>query len=239
MKRKIVILSILPIFFIGCSQKLAEPSIKMSEPKYAQKLGNKEVEQIDNEGSLFGKGYNPLFSDIKAMKVNDIVIVNISEQAQSTSDRSKKVEKDGALNLGGGLVQPADGKNTNTALTSLAAKINGLTGIGFKSTSNSNFTGSGSQAITENFQTTIASRIVRVLSNGNYFIEGSREILINGEKQLVRITGVIRPYDIGSDNSINSRFISDAKIFYSTDGDLKNVTERGWGAKALDNIWPF
>lgn len=51
------------------------------------------------------------------------------------------------------------------------------------------------------------------MSNGNYFIEGSRELLINGEKQIIQLSGVIRPYDIGQDNTIDSRYIADAKIF--------------------------
>ena len=40
--------------------------------------------------------------------------------------------------------------------------------------------------------------------NGNYYIKGKKEMLIEGQKQEIIISGVIRPYDISSDNSINS-----------------------------------
>ena len=47
----------------------------------------------------------------------------------------------------------------------------------------STYAGTGTQNRQETFTTTIAARILKVLQNGNYFIEGSREVLINGEKQ--------------------------------------------------------
>ena len=34
------------------------------------------------------------------------------------------------------------------------------------------------------------------MENGNYFISGKREILVDRQKQTIQISGVIRPYDI-------------------------------------------
>ncbi|MDE7217321.1 MAG: flagellar basal body L-ring protein FlgH, partial [Helicobacter sp.] len=73
----------------------------------------------------------------------------------------------------------------------------------------------------------------------NYYIEGGREIMVNNEKQHIRISGVIRPYDIGSNNQINSQYIADAKIMYDTQGELRRTTERGWGSKIITALWPF
>ncbi|SFV63050.1 Flagellar L-ring protein FlgH [hydrothermal vent metagenome] len=78
-----------------------------------------------------------------------------------------------------------------------------------------------------------------MLKNGNYFISGRREILIDNQKQLVQISGVIRPYDIDQNNKINSSQISDAKILYKTEGDVDRATQQPWGTKILQAIWPF
>jgi flagellar L-ring protein precursor FlgH len=110
-------------------------------------------------------------------------------------------------------------------------------GVGYNSSSS--FSGKGTNSRTENFSTTISARIVKVLINGNYFITGSREILVNGEKQIIQISGVIRPFDIGQNNRISSTFMSDAKILYKTEGDIDRNTNQGWGSKILDSIWPF
>lgn len=245
MRREFLLFSIIPLLIGGCSNKtLTDPTISMKEPNYVSQTPSKKEEVIDNEGSIFGKGYNPLFTDIKAMKVGDIVIVNIQEQVESQSEIEKELDRNSNLNLGGGFFQPAERtggeeESRNTALTSLINKVNGFTGVGFNSESASAFNGEGTQRIAENFQTTIACRIEKVLRNGNYYIEGKREIMINREKQMMLISGIIRPYDIDADNTINSQFISDARVIYDTEGELRNSASRGIGAKVVDAIWPF
>jgi len=54
------------------------------------------------------------------------------------------------------------------------------------------------QAATKNasFTTTVSARIVKVMVNGNYFIVGRREIMVDDQKQIMQLSGVIRPYDI-------------------------------------------
>ncbi|EQC2553550.1 flagellar basal body L-ring protein FlgH, partial [Campylobacter coli] len=99
--------------------------------------------------------------------------------------------------------------------------------------------GTGTQSRNESFNTTISTRVIKILSNGNYFIEGSRELLINGEKQIIQLSGVIRPYDIGQDNTIDSRYIADAKILYKTEGEVDRSTRKPWGSKVIEAIWPF
>ncbi|MCI6565447.1 flagellar basal body L-ring protein FlgH, partial [Campylobacter sp.] len=117
--------------------------------------------------------------------------------------------------------------------------LNKYSNIGFSAGGESGFSGGGTNTRTETFTTTISARIVKVLSNGNYFIEGSKEILLNNEKQIMQITGVIRPYDISQNNEISSRYVSDAKISYITQGDIAKATNKPWGTKIVETIWPF
>jgi len=64
-------------------------------------------------------------------------------------------------------------------------------------------------------------------------------MLINGEKQIIEISGVIRPYDIDQTNTINSKYIADAKILYKTEGPMDINNKKGWGTKLIESIWPF
>lgn len=129
---------------------------------------------------------------------------------------------------------------SSQSIGNLTNKLNNLTSFSLSSGQNtSTFQGAGSQNRQETFSTTIAARIIKVLQNGNYFIEGSREVLINGEKQIIHLSGVVRPNDIARDNTIESRFIADAKIMYDTQGELKKSTQKGWGTQLIESIWPF
>ena len=50
---------------------------------------------------------------------------------------------------------------------------------------------------------------------------------------------MIRGDDIGQTNTIDSTYISDAKIWYETQGDISRSTNQGWASKVLDAVWPF
>jgi flagellar L-ring protein precursor FlgH len=187
-------------------------------------------------GSIFGQGDNPLFSDHKAMHVNDIVRVVISENAQSSNSGAKSLTEADSSSLGGGTFTSG---GTNTGVASAVNKLNGFANIGYTSDSSSSFSGSGSATKDASFTTTVSARIVKVLQNGNYFIAGRREILIDDQKQVIQISGVIRPYDIDQYNKVDSAQMSEAKILYKTEGDVDRATKQGWGTKIIQAVWPF
>lgn len=229
------------VFLSGCTANLTEPEIDFEPPKYVEQMPPMEDSQdFASTGSIFGQGENPLFSDHKAMHVNDIVTVVISETAQSSSTGSKQLSESDSLGLGGGtFVAGANGSNMNGTVSSLVNKLNGIGDVGFNAGSTSSFAGQGSATKDASFTTTVSARIVKVLRNGNYFISGRREILVDEQKQIIQISGVIRPYDIDQTNTINSTQMSDAKILYKTQGDVDRAGNRGWGSKIVQAVWPF
>ncbi|MCX2683604.1 flagellar basal body L-ring protein FlgH [Campylobacter sp. MIT 21-1685] len=229
-----VLLCILPLLFFGCSATV-DPQISMKPPSYVEELAPKQSNNIETApGSLFGRGDNPLFSDKKAMNVNDLVTVVIQENTTQSTQANKATTRTNTANLGGGTLTGGKG-----ILASAMNQVNGYSNIGFQTNSTNNYQGTGSQSRNERFNTTISTRVIKILSNGNYFIEGSRELLINGEKQIIQLSGVIRPYDIGQDNTIDSRYIADAKILYKTEGEVDRSTRKPWGSKVIEAIWPF
>jgi flagellar L-ring protein precursor FlgH len=199
-------------------------------------------QDFGSTGSIFGQGDNPLFSDRKAMNVNDIVTVVISENAKSSNVGAKQLSETDNSKLGGGVFSTTGattGTGANTRMTNYANTLNGYSNIGFNSDSTSSYKGSATATKDASFTTTVSARIVKVMQNGNYFISGKREILIDDQKQIIQISGVIRPYDIDQFNRIDSASMSDAKILYKTEGDVDRATKQGWGTKMVQSIWPF
>jgi len=214
-----------------------DPKVNMKPPKYVEEMPSKEQDFPNNPGSLFTNGDN-LFSDTKAMRVNDIVTVIIEEQVTQSSQASKKLNE--VNTNAGGLFDATISGSAN--LNGKALFNLGKTGIGLNlptMESSREFQGGGSQQRNELFQTTVSARIVKVLKNGNYFIAGKREVYLDGQKQIIEVSGVVRPEDIGADNTINSKYISDAKIAYKTEGDLKRYTDENWFSKFWGTIAPW
>ena len=230
---KVLLLFVLLFALSGCGAS-TEPEISMKPPAYVEELPPKQSDNIQTApGSLFGKGDNPLFSDKKAMNVNDLVTVVIQESTSQSTQANRSSSKNNTSNLSGGTLT-AGGQ-----LANVANNISNYSNIGFQTNSSANYTGTGAQTRNESFNTTVSTRVIKILSNGNYFIEGSRELLINGEKQIIQLSGVIRPYDIGQDNTIDSRYIADAKILYKTEGDVATSTKKPWGTRFFEAIWLF
>ncbi|MFT7003976.1 MAG: flagellar L-ring protein precursor FlgH [Sulfurimonas sp.] len=245
--KKLILTFLIPfyaiLFLTGCMGSIENMSVKMDPeidfkpPVYVEQMPARESKQdYVSTGSIFGQGDNPLFSDHKAMHVNDIVTVVINESAQSTSGAAKALNESQNTVLGGGSLS-ADSKNV--AVNSLVSKMNNLGKVGYTSSSESSYTGQGSASKDASFNTTLSARIVKVMENGNYFISGRREILVDGQKQIIQIGGVIRPYDIDQYNKIDSSKMSDAKILYQTQGELQRATEEGWGTNIVKALWPF
>lgn len=224
--------------FTACTANLANPDINFEPPVYVEQMPAKETKQyFTSTGSIFGQGENPLFSDHKAMHVNDIVTVVISETAKSSNTGAKQLSKTDSSKLGGGLFSNAGA--ANSGVQAQIGGLNGYTNVGFAADSTNTFKGTGSATKDASFTTTVSARVVKVLSNGNYFISGKREILIDDQKQIVQISGVIRPYDIDQYNKINSAQMSEAKILYKTQGDMDRATQQGWATKIIQAVWPF
>ena len=235
--KKIFFALFLILYFSGCSNHYINPSLEMTPPKYVQEMPSKEEDNLNNNpGSLFRNSDN-LFSDTKAKKVNDIVTVIITENISQISQASKKLSEANQNN--GGLFDASISGGVN-----IGGKKYGIgkTGIGLNlpsMNSNRSFTGSGTQNTKQQFNTTISARIVKVLKNGSYYIYGTKEMLLNGEKQIVQISGVIRPEDISADNTIDSKYIADEKISYKSQGDINDYTNQNWFSKFWNKIVPW
>jgi flagellar L-ring protein precursor FlgH len=237
MYKELLLIMMTITFFSGCTAKLSEPELDFKPPEYVEQMPAKEIENnYAANGSIFGQGDNPLFSDHKAMHVNDIVTVTIIESINSSNSVNKAIKESDTTELGGGTFTTGGG---NSAVSSLVNKANGLTSLGFNANSTSSSSGQGAYSKAASFQTTVSARIIKVLENGNYFIAGRRDILIDDEKQIMQISGVIRPYDIDQYNQIDSDKISDAKIMYSSEGELDRSIQQGWATKAIRAVWPF
>jgi flagellar L-ring protein precursor FlgH len=62
--------------------------------------------------------------------------------------------------------------------------------------------------------------------------------VVGGEERVLRITGVVRPADITTANTILSGNISNFRISYTGRGTSSEFTQQSWFGRLLNNIWP-
>ncbi len=101
------------------------------------------------------------------------------------------------------------------------------------------FDGAGATKRKNSVAATLTAVVREVFPNGNLYIEGMKEVIINNERQYIILSGVIRPEDIRPDNSITSDLIADARIVYTGSGVVSDKQRPGWLGRLMDLVWPF
>lgn len=163
-----------------------------------------------------------LYTDHRAMKMDDILTVLIVENAKAGSRSSTSTSKKNSFGI-------------NNVKGS--GKLSFIPAFGASGGTNVGYDGRGGTSREGNLVAKISARIVKVLDNGNLVIDGNKVVEINEEKEIIKVSGVVRPEDIESDNTIYSYNISDAKITYSGKGVANKGRRPGIFARFLN--WLF
>lgn len=213
---------------MGCAPKY-ETSSTMPDLAPPQE---EDITEESSPGSLFQSGKSEyLFADNRARRTGDIVLVNIVENSSAESGASTTAESESEVDLG---LQNFLGKNKFLGVSGTVGSTPAI-----QAGSTREFEGDGSTSRSTEVSATVAARVVDVMSNGLMQIQGAREVRVNGEKQIVAVSGLIRSRDIASDNSISSNQLADAKIEFFGRGVLADKQRPGWMTRVLDNVWPF
>jgi flagellar L-ring protein precursor FlgH len=74
--------------------------------------------------------------------------------------------------------------------------------------------------------TTLSARVTQALPNGALAIEGSKEISVNSERQLISIRGIIRPNDLTAGNLVRSDRIAFLEVRINGKGVVGDAVRR-------------
>lgn len=235
MKNSIFVL-IFAIFFSACSS-IQKPTLDFEKPQI--QVPKKEPQVRRNKGSLYSMQGASLFADKKDLQIGDIIQIVIDEDLSQKSDNKRELTSDRNNQLGGGMFASMGGGSLGGTLGSAQDSFNTNLGVDFRTKSSSSDKGKVKTQMSEKFKTTISAIIEETYENGNYYIKGNKEVLLDNQKQEVVITGIIRPYDISPENSIGSSQIANLKLLYKKDGVEADMLDTPWGLRVLRAIWPF
>jgi len=222
---------------IGETPKLSAISNPVAQPDYQPvSMPMPAPEQAYYQpNSLFSTQAKGFFKDQRAHKVGDILLVQVTiadkaQIADQTASARTAANGAGAGGVLGSLFTAATASGPLAGTDpSKAIDIN-------SSMSN---TGTGSVNRSETVSTQVAAVVTQVLDNGNLVIEGHQEVRINVEIRDLIVAGVVRPEDIGSDNTIDSSKIAEARIAYGGRGQISDVQQPRYGQQVMDAILPF
>lgn len=169
-----------------------------------------------------------LLEDIKPRRVGDMLTVTLREK----TDASKKADTDTK-------------KATDVSITAATPFGKPVTSDGVQVfdtelSSAYEFAGEGGSNQSNSLTGSVTVTVVEVLVNGNLVVQGEKWIHINQGEEYIRLRGIVRPSDIGPDNTISSERIANSEIQYSGDGAVADANEPGWLVRFFNSSWmPF
>lgn len=190
-----------------------------------------EADRMPN--SLWRPGSRAFFRDQRAAQVGDVItiLVNITDTAELDNQTARSRNNGEGLGLPALLGLEASVGRLFPAGTSASSLVSG--------SSNSNSTGTGSITRSETVTLRVAGTVTQVLPNGNLVVGARQEVRVNNELRELALGGVIRPQDIGSDNTVRHDRMAEARIAYGGRGTLSDVQAPRYGQQLLDIILPF
>jgi flagellar L-ring protein precursor FlgH len=172
-----------------------------------------------------GQEISSLFTDVKAHQVGDVISVIIAERANASRESKSSSQLNSEIGVNAGSKgNIADFLPVFGGSGSFKSKHNGQDGT--------------SQA--DRLSGRLSVRIVEKTENGLFKIKGERKLNVNGEENLMKLEGYVRPRDITSANTVFSYNIADARITYRKTGIgqsfLKTKTLTKWFTFAVAGL---
>lgn len=218
MVEKVCLIAMMLLLLGGCSvPKKGETTFAATRPVYVQP-------PPPSSGSIYQADTSlALFEDLKARRVGDILTIVLDERTNAEKKADTSVDKGAESAIG---VPKLFGQ----AIPELENSVS----------SGHKFETEGDSKQSNKLEGSITVTVAQVLPNGNLVVQGEKWITINQGEEFIRLRGIVRPLDIGPDNTISSTKVADAQILYSGRGTLARANQPGWLTEFfLSPLMPF
>lgn len=206
---------------IGACSSMPQPLESFAPPPPLQ-----PVYAAPTSGSIYQAGAEiRLFEDLKAVRVGDILNVQLVEQTAASTNSATTTSRSSSASI------------VNPTILGRQITADGLGLFDGSLGGESEFDGSGASNQSNSLQGDIAVTVVERYPNGNLRIRGEKWVTLNQGREFIQLSGIIRPYDISPNNSVLSTRIADAQISYSGKGPLAAANRMGIFARFFNSMF--
>lgn len=217
---------------IGKPPRFSEPT-QVPAPVVERSIATPNVPAPPPPGaSLFREGAAGLFTDQRARALGDLLTIKVRVNDNAGLANRSERRRGGSESAGiAGLLGIDRLLDRIVPGSASTATVDG--------SSDSRSAGQGRIDRNETINLTLAAVVTDVLPNGNLVVRGRQEMRVNNELRELVITGIVRPSDIGRDNSIGHHQIAEARVLYGGRGQLSGAQAARWGQRLYDALFPF
>jgi flagellar L-ring protein precursor FlgH len=161
-------------------------------------------------------------SDRRDFVVGDIITILVDERTAASANKANTAtdQKHRRLGVDASLPAPATGKN-----------------VAIESSNDGESRQRGEATRANHFTGEISVKVVAISKEGNLQVKGSKTVDVDKNKQVMTLTGWLRPQDVSSTDLAASSRVADAQIVYQSEGSL-GKPRSGILTRVLGVIWP-
>ncbi len=198
----------------------------LKDPDYAPSEAVIPEAKETVDGAIYDPSYNLfLFEDVKARRVGDLITIVLEESINASKSASTEADKDSSIDLPN---------------PTLFGKDNRLNEIVNDIDSTREFEGEGETTQENSIEGNITVMVHKVYPNGNLLVMGEKLIELNEGSEIVRVSGIVRPTDVTTDNTVLSNQVANAQITYKGKGIVSDSSKAGWLTRFFYSaIWPY
>ncbi len=230
------------VFILSAALLAGCNSAPKRDPSYAPARPVVPTATPQGNGAIYQSGYaNAWFENIRARRVGDILTVKLTEKTNASKKAETTTEKTTATTV------------TNPAILGTTPLINlpGILGklpltatqglnLGVDLDSDHEFSGKGEADQSNEFSGDITVTVYEVLPNGYLLVKGEKRLGMMEGNEYIKLSGIVRPADIDSTNTVESTRLADPTIVYVGDGPNASAQVMGWLAKFfISALMPF
>jgi flagellar L-ring protein precursor FlgH len=150
--------------------------------------------------------------DLRASQALDLITIIVSDKASALSSGVTNTDRKSSAKA---TINSLAGPVKLTALSNLA-NLSGETQL----------QGQGTTSRQSSLTTTVTATVTDVLPNGNLVVNGQKEIMVNSERQVVTVRGIVRPDDLSPINSIPSDRLAMLEVRVNGKGVVEDAVKR-------------
>ena len=151
--------------------------------------------------------------DLRASQIDDLITILVVENASAVVSGTTKTTRASSS---------ANSVSALAGLTMAAGPWANLAGV----TGNTQLNGQGSTSRGVVITTTLTARVSGVLPNGAMLVEATKDVDVNSERQTITVRGIVRPADVGSDNTVRSDHLGQLELRVNGKGVVGDAIKR-------------
>ncbi len=211
----------------GCaSGPLVHPG---SDERFRPAMPPPQPAPVPQDGAIYHRSTAlSLFTDPKASHIGDVLTVVLVEHTDAKKSAAATSSKKSSVTM------------PEPTLFGRQPTLNGKPIFSADANAARDFSGTGGAEQSNQLDGSITVTVADVLPNGNLVVQGEKWIGINQGEEYVRLRGIVRPIDIGTDNTVQSTRIANAQLAYRGTGTLAQSSSPGWLSRFFNSpLWPF